>query len=115
MKAFGLEVRAVPKVNPKSAEEVWVTADGRRIAIGEMTEGHAKHALSMIMRRLRAGQFATLDRLQDRIKFYKRVTPKVAADPLDVFDPLGQDGGISYGKPGDPGVYFPLLPIGGRP
>jgi hypothetical protein len=105
VKAFGLEVRAVPKVNPKSAEEVWVTADGDRIPIGEMTEDHAKHALAMIMRRLRAGQIATLHLGMDRIRFIKRLSPsgcdaeaQVTAPNFDERftndferDPFGQD------------------------
>lgn len=95
MKAFGIEVRRVPEVAQKSAEEVWVTADGVRIPIGEMKESHAKHSLAMIMRNLRAGRIAKLDLNLDRIKFVQRRSPS-GSDADTLFeaierDPFGQD------------------------
>lgn len=115
MKLLGIELRQVPKVAHKSAAEVWVTADGERIPIGEMSESHAKHSLAMIMRHLRAGEIATLNRKHDRVKFVRVVPlePPEDADIMSIIDPLGQDS-FHYGKPGDPGVDFPLLPFSGR-
>lgn len=36
-------------------DEYWTTRDGRQIAVGDMTEQHAKNCLRMILRRNREG------------------------------------------------------------
>ena len=35
------------------SEEIWVTKTGGRIAVGDMTESHAKNALRMLIRKFR--------------------------------------------------------------
>ena len=42
-------------VVPGSAEEVWVTKDGRRLRIGEMAPEHLAHTLALIIRSSRKG------------------------------------------------------------
>lgn len=37
-------------------DEIWVCRDGRRIPVSEMTPGHAKNALRMILRTMRRRQ-----------------------------------------------------------
>jgi hypothetical protein len=90
---------------------VWVTADGDRIPIGEMSESHAKHALAMIMRNLRAGRIVMLNREHDRVYFVRAEVLEPVREDADIMaeiDPLGQES-FHNAKPGDPGVYFPLL------
>lgn len=41
---------------PPDDDEVWVCRDGRRIPVSEMTPGHAKNALRMILRTMRRRQ-----------------------------------------------------------
>jgi hypothetical protein len=78
MKLFGIEIRPLPDVAPNSAAEVWVTKGGRRMTIGEMDESHAKHALALIMRNVRAGRRLTVN-AEDQICF---APPLVDPDAL---------------------------------
>lgn len=42
------------QVPPKSAtDEVWTMKDGRKIAVCDMSESHAKNALRLVLRRAR--------------------------------------------------------------
>ena len=38
-------------------EEYWTTKDGRKIAVGDMTEEHLKNTLRMILRKRREEEF----------------------------------------------------------
>jgi hypothetical protein len=73
MKLLGIELRRVPEVVKRSADEVWVTKDGRRMTIGEMDEAHAKHSLALIMRNVRAGRRICVDD-EDRVCFRRPLT-----------------------------------------
>jgi hypothetical protein len=42
-------------------DEIWVCQDGRRLAVGEMTEEHAKNTLRMILRNRRRRREAKVD------------------------------------------------------
>jgi chemotaxis regulatin CheY-phosphate phosphatase CheZ len=48
-------------------DEIWKCQDGRLIAVGDMTEAHAKNALRMILRnrRKRAALQVDLNKLED--------------------------------------------------
>jgi hypothetical protein len=50
-------------------DEIWKCQDGRLIAVGDMTEAHAKNALRMILRnnRQRRALQADLDRLEESL------------------------------------------------
>lgn len=38
---------------PKPDDEIWTTRDGRKIAVGDMTEEHARNTLRLVIRRIR--------------------------------------------------------------
>lgn len=95
MKLFGFEIRRAPRVAPRAAEEVWVTAKGDCLKIGEMDEAHAKHSLAMIVRNVRAG--APVRMLSNGQIFFgddtaleKREDFLFLTSEL-LFDPLGQE------------------------
>lgn len=73
MKLLGIELRRVPQVAKRSADEPWVTKDGRRLTIGEMAESHAKHSLALIMRNVRAGKRLCVDD-EGRVCFKRPLT-----------------------------------------
>lgn len=62
--ACKLEVGVVPK----AYEEKWISSDGTKLNIGDMEPTHVKHALALVMRRLRAGEVAYVSK-SDRIAF----------------------------------------------
>jgi septum formation topological specificity factor MinE len=50
-------------------DEIWKCQDGRLVAVGDMTEAHAKNALRMILRNRREqrARQVDLDRLQEEL------------------------------------------------
>jgi hypothetical protein len=92
-----IEVREKPRVSPRSAQEVWVTADGRQMTIGEMDEAHAKYALALIMRNLRAGKLAAVDPLTNRLKVF-RFMPNYAGVVKDDWEDSFWRNEVAYGN-----------------
>lgn len=45
------------KVSINSVDEVWVTADGRSVRVGDMAPEHVAHCLALILRNARAGKY----------------------------------------------------------
>lgn len=68
-------INTIPGLNPESADEVWISKDGRRIRVGDMSPQHCAHALAMIMRNLRESKYLILDG-KGRIHFKERAWPK---------------------------------------
>lgn len=60
------------RVVPNSADEVWVTRDLEEIRIGDMAPEHCAHALALIMRNLRLGKVAQVNRRTNQIMFFNR-------------------------------------------
>jgi hypothetical protein len=95
-------------------DEYWTTRDGRRIAVGEMTEEHVRNTLRMILRKRRriSERTSTLARTLDE---YGRGPiadrrPRRAIEDLDDYGD-GQDFlNAQYQRDlANPHAFFPLL------
>lgn len=69
-------------------DEIWTTRDGTRIAVGDMTEGHVRNALRMILRN---------QRIQEEMSAQLFDTPLNQADEDAIlgnvwYDEWGSDG-----------------------
>jgi hypothetical protein len=78
-----------------TSDEIWVTKDGRRIPVADMSEDHVRNALRMILRKRRL-----------RVERIIRQLDDVAFAESDGQDELNAQ---AYRDLANPKVFFPLL------
>jgi hypothetical protein len=73
-------------------DEIWITKDGRKIPVGEMSEEHVRNALRMVLR-------------------MRRHAAKKIIETLEPYEGDGQDflNAQAYRDLANPNAFFPLL------
>lgn len=96
MKIFGWELRLAPSLEDDvtrdlavaAAEQVWRSKNDKAVKIIDMDNRHAKHALALVVRNLRAGKVAFVD-VND---------PESAVQFSDVMSQLADDKNAAFIK-----------------
>jgi hypothetical protein len=83
-------------VEAEMSDEVWTTRDGTRIAVGDMSEGHVRNALRMLLRkrRVRLAQMYPPFAIEDNVS---------ESDAQDLMNDQHSE------DLRNPAIFFPLL------
>lgn len=79
-------------VTERALEETWVSKDGRKTKIKDMTAQHCKHTLALLIRTLRGGNNMAYLRSDGRIAF-RTTTRGIIDGEFAWFEP---DGGMNH-------------------